>query len=112
MGAIERGDMNRLDGCEACFNQQHDLPLIRESGDDTAMSGWIASCREEPAGAGECELECHLLVKELSPHGCRVSLQFRSMTQVACPRVFRQQVKRLLGSRISRAKKCFEDRQG
>src|SRR5579872_6576471 len=45
-GAILRSDVNRLNGSEACFNEQFNLALVAEAGQCVAVAGGIAAGHE------------------------------------------------------------------
>src|SRR5713226_3657216 len=50
---IRRGDMDGLERRETCFHEQLHFALVAESGDDTAVAGWVESREQQSARLNE-----------------------------------------------------------
>ena len=80
----EGGDFDGLDGGEAGVDEEFDLALVSEAGEDSAVAGGVGAGEEEAAGGDEFALQSHACwksVAELVPSG-RVAGRLSSRLRV------------------------------
>ena len=58
-GAVEGGDLDGFDGGEAGVDEELDLALVAEAGEDAAVAGGVGAGEQEAAGGDELALEGH-----------------------------------------------------
>jgi hypothetical protein len=57
---VQGADLDGLDWREASLDQEFDLALITESGNDAPVSGGIRPCQQESSGRNEGLLHLHI----------------------------------------------------
>src|SRR5277367_2287075 len=67
--AVLGGDVDRFFRSEAGLDEQFEVPLIAEAGQNPAVAGGIAAGHEQAALLDEVALKLQLLLEERSPKG-------------------------------------------
>ena len=70
-GAVQGGDLDRLDGRESGLHQQFDFALIAESGKHVAAAGGIGAGEQQSSGSDEGALQFQIVL----PQQCMVDLR-------------------------------------